>query len=80
MSRRFMSAPLPLDLEDDALLSDRNTLQSAAALLNETEWADRDNLCTSTFLRARAKLTFIREEILELALGGHTTTSADTLR
>lgn len=72
LSLRYTSTPVPLDIGDEVLFSDAATLAQSVQHLDENGWNTRGEFSSSTFIRARALMAFIREEIIEIALGhGH---------
>ncbi|KAF7551269.1 hypothetical protein G7Z17_g5125 [Cylindrodendrum hubeiense] len=75
ISRRYSSTPLPLDLSDDDLFADDETINRAVQALDERGWNTEGKLLPATRLRARVMIAFIRDELLEIALslGSHTT-------
>ena len=77
LSRRYSSTPLPLDLSDEALLSGQPIPPNAAALLDADGWNTTGQIYSTTILRARTMFAFIRDEILEIALGSMTDQAAE---
>lgn len=69
LSRRYCSTPLPLDLSDEALLSNEQEMAAAAARLDANGWNRDNKIYSKTVLRARTMFAFVRDGILELALG-----------
>jgi hypothetical protein len=68
LSTRFTSTPLPLDISDEVLMSDDETISRAVAALDKG-WNAQGRLEKVTFIRARAVMTFVHADILECALG-----------
>ena len=66
IGRRYCSTPLLLDIPDRAYLSD-DALQQAVESLDEKGWNTVGKMYSSTVIRARYKISVLREEILELA-------------
>ncbi|EHK18471.1 uncharacterized protein TRIVIDRAFT_125398, partial [Trichoderma virens Gv29-8] len=66
LSRRFSSTPLPLDMSEELLLS--NPADYSDCRVDENGWSTDGKIYLSTTLRARAKLSYVRDEILEIAL------------
>ncbi|KAK7921656.1 sorbicillinoid biosynthetic cluster transcription factor sor4 [Apiospora marii] len=66
----YISTPLPLDVSDDVLFSDEQTLvRVASEMLDERGWGTSGHFHPATMIRARVVLAHIRAEIIELALG-----------
>ncbi|KAK2617003.1 hypothetical protein QQS21_000092 [Conoideocrella luteorostrata] len=68
LSRRFVSTPLPLDIDDHELLGDAKPEGTPSCDAGNNGWNAQGGVYGVTFPRARAMLAFIRDEILELAL------------
>lgn len=68
ISRRFASMPLPLDLSDEVLLTPDPTGSIQRQHLDENGWSTDGVIHSTTMLRARTILSFIRDAILEIAL------------
>ncbi|KAI1763101.1 hypothetical protein GGR53DRAFT_521185 [Hypoxylon sp. FL1150] len=79
ISKRYSRTPLPLDIQDDILFSDTDTLRETAGCLDERGWNTNGEIYAATRLRARAILGAIREEILEIALSSNPVATVDTL-
>ncbi|KAF5492521.1 Pyrrolocin cluster transcription factor fsdR [Colletotrichum siamense] len=79
LSRRYMLTPPPLDLKDDYLVADEETLSRAVASLDSNGYNTDGAAYSITFWRARAQLMIIRDEIFEISLGVEGATSAETL-
>jgi hypothetical protein len=79
ISRRYSSCPLPLDLRDDDLLAGGDTLTRAIEMLDERGWNTDGRLHSSTLLRARVMIAYIREQLLEIALGTRYDNTLDQL-
>ncbi|KAF6818327.1 fungal specific transcription factor [Colletotrichum sojae] len=79
MSRRYARTPLPLDLKDEYLLSDKATLARHVANLDENGWNTEGALNSATFIRARVLLARIRDELFEIALGHGPVIPVETL-
>lgn len=69
LSGRYSSTPLPLDLDDDDLLATGPELDAAVANLDADGWNSDGKMHGCTLLRARTQQAYIRDKILELALG-----------
>lgn len=65
LSRRFVSTPLPLDLSDEVLLGITPWRDD---LVDEFGWNTAGKIYSSTLLRARAQMGFIRDSILSFNL------------
>lgn len=79
ISRRYASTPLLLDLGENGLLSGQIGFNAAVNALDEKGWNKKNALYSTTVLRARVMLAFIRDEILEIALGNGERASIQTL-
>ncbi|RYP10008.1 hypothetical protein DL764_000937 [Monosporascus ibericus] len=80
LCRRYTSTPLPLDIRDEDLFSDEATLAKTVDYVDDKGWNTRGEVYPSTFIRARALIASIREEIFEVALGhNHRTPPVETL-
>lgn len=69
LSSRYSSTPLPLDLSDEDLLAGEPTLAVAVAKVDERGWSMNGEIYSTTILRARTLFSFVRDEILAIALG-----------
>jgi hypothetical protein len=67
LSRRFSSTPLPLDMSDELLLKTPPT-SFEDCRVDENGWNIDGKIYPTTTLRARALLSYVRDEILEIAL------------
>ncbi|CAM1510645.1 Fc.00g009800.m01.CDS01 [Cosmosporella sp. VM-42] len=79
ISRRYVSTPLPLDLQDKDLLGGDTAIQRAVEALDEQGWDVGGPVCRATLLRARAMIGFTRDEALEIALGPTVNATVDSL-
>lgn len=71
LSRRFSSTPLPLDISDEMLLTSSDMPGGFDSLhVDEHGWNTDRKIYSTTSLRARALMAFVRDEILEIALHG----------
>ncbi|KAF5648974.1 transcription factor [Fusarium sp. NRRL 52700] len=68
LTRRFCSIRSPLDLEESALLSDRETFQRSSQLLDQDGWNTDGRIYSSSLLRVRMMIALARDEILEVVL------------
>ncbi|KLO79029.1 uncharacterized protein LW93_4352 [Fusarium fujikuroi] len=73
LTRRFCSIKSPLDLEESALLSDKETFQRRSQLLDQDGWNTDGRIYSSSLLRVRMMIALARDEILEVvhAQDGH---------
>ena len=69
ISGRYTSTPLPLDLDDNVLLAGEPALTRAVRSLDSKGWNTSGDVYPVTLLRARAISAFIRDELVEIALG-----------
>ncbi|KXH27472.1 hypothetical protein CSAL01_07407 [Colletotrichum salicis] len=79
LSRRYILTPMPLDIRDDCLLCDDETINKAVRSLDKSGWNPDGALNSVTFWRARYKLMLIRDEIFEVALGPEAAISVEVL-
>ncbi|KAJ6172197.1 FAD dependent oxidoreductase superfamily [Penicillium chermesinum] len=71
LSRHYCQCPLPLDLSEEDIYGGRERLAAACAKLDSNGWGTDGRIFTTTWIRALAMLSPIRESILELSLGVH---------
>ena len=69
LCRRYTTTPLPLDISDDVLFSGELAMVKALDDILPNGWNRNGTLYPSTFIRARAQISFLREEIFEIAIG-----------
>lgn len=79
LSRKYMQTPLPLDLCDEVLMSDPDTIAVAVEALDENGWNREGERYSTTIVRARTKLARVKDEVMEVALGSPAYTSIDAL-
>lgn len=81
LSRRFITTPLPLDLKDEYIFLDQESMtQKATKTLDEHGWSIERGLYSSSIIRARCMAARVREEIVEVALGHESDSSANMLQ
>ncbi|KAF4459754.1 hypothetical protein FALBO_13479 [Fusarium albosuccineum] len=80
LSRRYCSSPLPLDIQDDDLMSDRATLEEVTNRLDDRGWDTRGEIYSVTLVRARTLVANILDELIEIALGKEANISVDYLQ
>ncbi|KAK7403538.1 hypothetical protein QQX98_010717 [Neonectria punicea] len=80
MSRRYCSTPLPLDIRDEDLASDEASLARGVQSLDDRGWNTEGGLYLATLIRARCMIAFVRDELIEVALGKGVTVTLDHLR
>ncbi|KAF5622012.1 hypothetical protein F25303_12195 [Fusarium sp. NRRL 25303] len=68
LTRRFCSIKSPLDLEESALLSDKETFQRRSQLLDQDGWNTDGRIYSSSLLRVRMMIALARDKILEVVL------------
>ncbi|KAJ5373478.1 FAD dependent oxidoreductase superfamily [Penicillium concentricum] len=73
LSNRYCQSPLPLDLCENDVYGGRERLTAAIAKLDSNGWNTNGHIFTTTWLRALAMLSPIREGILELTLSVNST-------
>ncbi|RFN51338.1 transcription factor [Fusarium flagelliforme] len=69
LSRRFCSVELPLDIDDVALLADKESFNRCRESLALDGWATDGRFRAVTVLRIRMKIALIRDKILEFVMG-----------
>ncbi|KUI62438.1 hypothetical protein VP1G_09553 [Cytospora mali] len=79
LSRKYMLTPLPLDLKDEVLLSDPETIEAAVKALDGNGWNKDGQLYSTTIIRARRMLASVLDEVMEITLGDPTCTSIEAL-
>lgn len=79
LSSRYMLTPLPLDLSDEALMADADTLAKEVQALDENGWNQKNDCHSATIVRARRLLMTVKDKIMEMALGSPISASTDTL-
>ncbi|EFQ25636.1 hypothetical protein CGRA01v4_02309 [Colletotrichum graminicola] len=80
LSRRYVSTPMPLDISDDVLMSDDETIAKAMGSLDALGWNTDGSLYSVTMWRVRYRFMQIRDEIFEIALGAESAISGDAVR
>lgn len=81
LSRRYCSTPLPLDIADSALIAGGQTLDRAIQELDHAGWSTTiENVLPATLIRARVLMAYLKDEILEFALGPSSRINLDDLR
>ncbi|KAL7931873.1 fungal-specific transcription factor domain-containing protein [Trichoderma chlorosporum] len=68
LSRRFSSTPLPLDMSEELILSSPPPADYGECRVDEDGWSLDGRIYFTTTLRARTMLSYVRDEILEIAL------------
>lgn len=79
LSRRYMLTPLPLDLDNDVLLGYKASLSQAMQQLNAAGWNKNGVMTSSTIYRARTAIAFLKDELLEIAMGHGLERTVETL-
>ncbi|RSM01446.1 hypothetical protein CEP52_008553 [Fusarium oligoseptatum] len=79
ISRRYCSTALPLDLQDEDLMSDEATRAEVMKTLDEKGWNTQKKVHSVTFMRARILLSYVLDELVEIALGNDTNITLDYL-
>jgi hypothetical protein len=76
-----LTTPLPLDINDDYLFGDPETLRARVAdSLDEKGWNTEGGHYPATYTRGRTMIAYIKGEAFEIALGnGPAVSSADLL-
>ncbi len=80
ITRQYCSTPLPLDLSDEELLSDPETLIRAVQSLDSAGWNTRGVINPATVIRARCMLATFREEAMEVSFAKISAESAEHMR
>lgn len=68
LTRRFCYIKPPLDLDDSALLSDKEMFRARVQGLDADGWETDGRFHSTTLLRVRMMVAMIRDEILEAVL------------
>lgn len=68
LSHRYYTAPLPLDLRDEDLIADADTLNRAINSLDDRGWNTDGGLYPATVARARCMMAIIRDELIEVTM------------
>lgn len=79
MSRKYQLTPPPLDVSDEALMADAETLERVVKALDSNGWNTEGKLYSTTITRARALLAYDKDEIMEISLGDPQNTSTEDL-
>lgn len=69
LTRRFCCIKLPLDLDDTALVSDKDAFQEQTHSLDSNGWNQGGRIHSTSVLRFRMMVALIRDAILEIGLG-----------
>ncbi|EJT69570.1 hypothetical protein GGTG_13186 [Gaeumannomyces tritici R3-111a-1] len=70
LNSRYISTKLPLDLTNEELMGSRSGLIEAAARLDSNGWNLNPAITPVKYMRSRIDSVLVRDEILEIALGG----------
>ncbi|KAI5457563.1 hypothetical protein BGZ63DRAFT_494859 [Mariannaea sp. PMI_226] len=76
---KFLSTPLPLDIDDNDFLSGEATALRAFNHLDASGWNTINGIYAVSFIRARAICAFVRAELVEIALDKKPNTSTKIL-
>lgn len=68
LPRCYVTCPLPLDVPDLDFVGDAHTLQTSLSRVDERGWHLDGRMGTSTLVRARALLSYLMDELIELGL------------
>ncbi|KAH8894588.1 hypothetical protein GQ53DRAFT_858041 [Thozetella sp. PMI_491] len=80
LSHAFTTKPLPLDLKDEYLFMDEETLfAKAQETLDSRGWNTEGGIYSATYLRGGVILSRLREQVIEIALG-HAATKLKALQ
>lgn len=69
LPHRYCDAALPLDLPDEDLFREKESLQSVIQSLDDNGWNCDGKVYPATLMRMRHILSSLREQVLELSLG-----------
>lgn len=69
LSRRYCETQLPIDLDDEQLMSTGEELEKHLNNLDDRGWNKTGVVCQKTLIRAWYTSLLIRDEVLELSLG-----------
>lgn len=70
LNSRYISTKVPLDVTNEELMGSRSSLIEAAARLDSNGWNRNHGITPVKYMRSRIDSALIRDEILEIALGG----------
>jgi hypothetical protein len=79
ISRRYVSMPLPLDLSDEMLFAGEAAIAESVRSLDKNGWNTKGEFYAATILRCRLLISFIRDELIEIAIGNDKETSINIL-
>ncbi|KAK2599107.1 hypothetical protein QQS21_005448 [Conoideocrella luteorostrata] len=79
ISRRYVSTPPPLDLDDDEILADEAQVAEYVRSLDQNGWNTKGGLFAATALRCRYFIALIRDELIEIALGNSKLATIESL-
>ncbi|KAF9765281.1 hypothetical protein IL306_002455 [Fusarium sp. DS 682] len=68
LSRRYCSTLPPLDLPDSCMMSE-DTMAEELKNLDDRGWNTKGNISSSTYIRARYFMSYVLDEVIEVALG-----------
>ncbi|KAF4783628.1 hypothetical protein HER10_EVM0012038 [Colletotrichum scovillei] len=68
LTNSFCSTPMPLDISDKDLASDKTALSHAVQSLDDQGWNTSGEIHPSTVIRARYMIASIRDELIAVAL------------
>lgn len=68
LTNSFCSTPMPLDISDEDIASDKTTLAHAIQSLDDHGWNTGGKIYPSTVIRARYMIASIRDELIAVAL------------
>lgn len=79
LSTRFVTTPLPLDIPDVDFVGDAPTFQRAVGKVDGRGWAVNGEMTATTLIRAFTSISFVKDELLELALSHNRVIKLETL-
>lgn len=78
-SHRYYTAPLPLDIRDEDLIADSDTLDRAVNALDQRGWNTNGGLYPATVVRARCMMALVRAELIEVTMSNGSNPSPEYL-
>lgn len=79
LGHRYTSMPIPLDIPGTELVGDREEFQHSLRNLDENGWNTNNKLAGATLVRGRVQVSYLLDELLEIALTNKLEASIDTL-
>lgn len=80
LTNSFCSTPMPLDISDEDLASDKTALSHAVQSLDDQGWNTSGKIHPSTVIRARYMIASIRDELIAVALSHNKQVERDQIQ